>query len=142
MAIPRKLATQMETVLPSGAFLLGDVEPVLNFDQEARRPDGSRPQQLDKETGLPMWQVPVLDADPEAGNREKTLIVKLVCQHQPVPPENKSGLPFTPVRFTGLTVTPWIDDNGPRPKIAWSIRATGFEDATPAAAPRAQGKAA
>lgn len=144
MAIARKLTVVQETVFPLPPFLVGAVEPVLNFDPEVRRPDGSRPQQLDKETGLPIWQVAVLDPDPEAGNREKTVVVKIVAQHQPVPPENKSGFPFTPVRFTGLTLTPWIDDNGPRPKLAWSIRATGFEDIAPTTAPtgRDQGKAA
>ena len=75
----------------------------------------------------------VLDADPEANNRDKTMVVKLVASHQPVPPENKSGLPFVPVRLSGLTLTPWVDDNGPRPKLAWSIRATGLEDVTTAA---------
>jgi hypothetical protein len=45
---------------------------------------------------------------------------------QPVPPENKSGTPFTLVEFSGMTVTAWIDDsNKERPRIAWSIRANG-----------------
>lgn len=143
MAISRKLTVPQETVFPLPPYLVGKVEPVADF-QAPQRPDGSRPQQLDKETGLPIWQVAVLDPDPEAGNRDKTVVVKLIAQHQPVPPENKSGFPFTAVRFTGLTVTPWIDDNGPRPKLSWSIRATGFEEATPASANtgRDQGKAA
>ncbi|WP_394277405.1 plasmid replication, integration and excision activator [Luteococcus sp.] len=140
MAVKRKMPATNDVLFPSGAFLLGGVEQVLDF-QAPQRPDGSRPQQVDKETGLPLWQVPVLDADPEAGNREKTIVVKLASQYQPVPPENTTGLPFTPVRFTGLTLTPWIDENGPRPKLAWSVRATGFEDASPSAR-RDQGKAA
>lgn len=144
MAVPRKLTVADETVFPIAPYLVGQVEPVLNFDNAARRPDGSRPQLLDKDTGLPVWQVAVLDPDPEAGNREKTVIVKLIAQNQPVPPENKSGFPFTPVRFTDLTVTPWIDDNGPKPKLAYSLRATGFADPTPTASTstRDQGKAA
>ncbi len=133
MAIQRKLQVSMESVFPAGAFLVGAVEPVWDFREEVRRPDGSRPQQLDKDTGLPLWQVAVLDADPEANNRDKTVVVKLVAQRQPVPLENKSGLPFVPVRLSGLTLTPWVDDNGPRPKLAWSIRATGFDDVTTSA---------
>ena len=142
MAAPRKIPVPQETVFPIPPFLIGQVEPMLNFDNDVRRPDGSRPQMLDKDTGLPVWQVAVLDPDPEAGNREKTVVVKLIAQRQPVPPENKSGLPFTPVRFTGLTITPWIDDNGARPKLSWSIRATGFEEAAPTPATRDQGTAA
>lgn len=135
MAVQRKLQVSMETVFPAGAFLVGEVEPVMDF-QAPQRADGSRPQQMDKESGLPMWQVAVLDADPEAANREKTVVVKLIARHQPVPPANKTGMPFTPVRLAGLTLTPWVDDNGQRPRISWSIRATGFEDDAP------QGKAA
>lgn len=142
MAVPRKLSVADATVFPIAPYLVGQVEPVLNFDKEARRPDGSRPQLLDKETGLPMWQVAVLDPDPEAGNREKTVVVKLVAQRQPVPPENKSGFPFTPVRFTDLTVTPWIDDTGPKPKISYSLRAKGFAEAATTATTRDQCKAA
>ena len=106
-------------------------------------PKGSKNKyELDKETGLPLWQVAVLDPDPEASARDKTVIVKLVAQHQPVPPENKSGLPFTPVRFTGLTVTPWVDDKGPKAKLAYSLRATGFADPTATPSTRDQGKGA
>lgn len=71
--------------------------------------------------------VPVLDADPEAGKRDKTVTVKVAARVQPVPPENTSGTPFTLVEFTGLTATAWIDDNGPRARLAWSLRATGLQ---------------
>ena len=40
-----------------------------------------------------------------------------------MPPENKTPFPWTPVEFKGLTALAWIDDNGPRPRIAWSYRA-------------------
>ncbi|MDU5843160.1 MAG: plasmid replication, integration and excision activator, partial [Cutibacterium avidum] len=92
MTVQRKILVAMEAVFPAGAFLVGPVEPVWNFDKAVQRPDGSRPQQLDKETGLPIWQAPVLDMDPDAGNRDKTVVVKLVCAHQPVPPANKTNL--------------------------------------------------
>lgn len=139
MAVQRKLQVTHESVFPAPVYLVGEVAAVMDF-QAPQRADGSRPQQLDKDTGLPLWQVPVLDSDPEAGNRDKTVVVKIIAQHQPVPPANKSGFPFTPVVFEGLTLTPWIDDNGARPKLAWSIKATRFANTdTPA---RDQGKAA
>jgi hypothetical protein len=78
---------------------------------------------LDKETGLPVWQVTVLDADEEAGKKDTALSVKFVAKVQPVPPENTTSFPWTPVEFKGLTALAWIDDNGPRPRIAWSYRA-------------------
>ena len=114
-----------EDVFPVGAFLVGEVEPVADFNAE-RRADGSRPQQLDKDSGVLMWSVQVLDADPEARKNEKTVSVKIVAPHQPVPPENTSGFPFTAVSFTDLTALPYVDDNGPRPRIAWSFRASGL----------------
>lgn len=123
MAIARRISVSFADVFPHGAFLVGEVEPVADFNAP-QRSDGSRPQQLDKETGLPVWSVPVLDADPEAGERDKTVTVKISAPHQPVPPGNSTPFPFTPVEFAGLTITAWIDDNGPRARLAWSIRAT------------------
>src|SRR6478609_691717 len=42
-------------------------------------------QERDKATGLPIWQVDVMDFDPEA--RERTFKVKIVAAEQPVPPD-------------------------------------------------------
>jgi hypothetical protein len=67
--------------------------------------------------------VTVLDADEEAGKKDTAVTVKFVAKQQPVPPENKTPFPWTPVEFKGLTALAWIDDNGPRPRIAWSFRA-------------------
>ncbi|WP_346007687.1 plasmid replication, integration and excision activator [Janibacter terrae] len=122
MAVSRRMEVVFGSVFPNGAYLVGDVEPVGDFNQDAR-PDGTRPQQTDPETGELVWTVPVLDADPEARKNEKTINVKISARQQPVPPANPGDLPFVPVEFEGLTLTPWIDDNGVRPKLAWSFRA-------------------
>lgn len=122
MAIQRRISVNHAAVFPQGAYIVGEVEAVLDFNAP-KREDGSRPQQVDKDTGLPMWSVQVLDADPEAGKREKTMNVKMTAKHQPVPPENSTGMPFCPVEFGDLVAVPWIDDNGPRPRLAWSLRA-------------------
>jgi hypothetical protein len=132
------MQVQHSDVFPLGAYLVGDVEAVADFNAQAR-PDGSRPQATDQESGLLVWSVPVLDADPEAGKRDKTVNVKVSAKVQPVPPENKSGTPFTLVEFTGLTATAWIDDNGPRARLAWSLRATGI--VAPGSAGKAEPKA-
>ncbi|GAB2476153.1 hypothetical protein GCM10027030_07930 [Luteococcus sediminum] len=129
MAVQRRQNASMETVFPFGAFLPAgeEVRPVFDFNAP-QRPDGSRPQQVDAETGQPMWSITVFDNDPEARGKEKAVVVKIAAQHQPVPPENTSGLPFTPVAFEGLTVTAWVDKNGSFPKLAWSIKATDFAE--------------
>lgn len=125
MAMQRRMQVRHSEVFAHGAYVVGDVEPVADYDAKVRA-DGSRPQATDPESGLPVWSVPVLDADPEAGKRDKTVTVKVAAKVQPVPPENKSGTPFTLVEFTGLTATAWIDDSGQRARLAWSLRATGM----------------
>lgn len=122
MAMQKRIRLQHGDVFPMGAFLKGGVEPVADFNAEPRG-DGSRPQSVDKETGLPVWQVTVLDADEEAGKKDTAVSVRFVAKQQPVPPENKTPFPWTPVEFKGLTALAWVDDSGSRPRIAWSYRA-------------------
>lgn len=43
---------------------------------------------------------------------------------QPVPPEAMAGVPFRPMEFDGLTVTPYLDDK--RNRVAYSFRATNM----------------
>ena len=100
-------------------------------------------QALDKESGLRVWSVSVLDADPDARKDSKTVTVKISAEHQPVPPEAMAGVPFRPVEFDGLTVTPYLDDK--RNRVAYSLRATGMRAPRAAAArpsPRTTGEAA
>ncbi|SDK10689.1 hypothetical protein SAMN05428985_102696 [Nocardioides sp. YR527] len=123
MAMPRRLNMKFDGPFPNGAYLVGEVGPVLDFNA-GKRPDGSMPQKIDEESGLPVWTVPVLDADPEARKNEKTVNVKILAKHQPVPPANETGLPFVPVEFVGLIAVPWIDTNGPRPRLQWSLTAS------------------
>lgn len=80
-------------------------------------------QARDEETGLPVWVVEVIDFDAKA--RIKTFKVKVVAEHYPVPPEALPGAPIRPLVLEGITVTPYIAD-GPRPKIAYSLRYTGL----------------
>lgn len=126
MAVQRRLSVDHIVVFPSGAYLVGGVEPVADFQAPADS-NGVRPQMRDPETNLPVWVVQVVDADPNAGKREKTVSVKIAAASQPVPPKQEGGLPFTAVEFTGLCVTPYVDDNGSRPRLAWSFRAQGMQ---------------
>jgi hypothetical protein len=127
MAMQRRLRVAHGDVFPSGAFLKGQAEPVLDF-KAAKRDDGSRPQVKDPDSGLLLWQVVVLDADEVASKRETALSVKIPGKVAPVPPENKTGSPWTPVEFVGLTALPYVEDSpsGGRGRIAWSYRADGM----------------
>ncbi|MCE0765381.1 plasmid replication, integration and excision activator [Pseudonocardia kujensis] len=127
MAIKNRFPVSMGDVFPHGAYVVSEVEAVRDFDKSSA---GRPVQQLDKESGLPVWSVSVLDADPDARRADKTVVVKLVATHQPVPPETLAGMPFRPVEFDGLTVTPYVQENGGRPRVAYSFRATSMRAPT------------
>jgi len=66
MAVQGAIPLSHDAAFPSGAFVVGAVEPVADFDAAAPVGGGQRPQKLDKVTGLPMWSVPVIDGDETA----------------------------------------------------------------------------
>lgn len=121
MAMPRKIKVGFQDVFPFGTYAVSEVTPVRDFDKSTK---DRAIQAVDDETGLLVWAVDVMDGDPEARKAQRQVTVKVLAQVQPVLPENKTGLPFTPVEFDGMTATPYISDNGPRPVLAWSFRAT------------------
>lgn len=125
MALQQRFKVAHSEVFPMGAFMKGSPEQVADFNAP-KLEDGSRAQQRDKETGLPLWQVTVLDADDQVGRRDTAVSVKIAAEVQPVPPDNDSGTPWRPVEFVGLTALPYVDDSGQRPRIAWSYRAEGM----------------
>ena len=53
-------------VFPSGVYAAGGVEKVRDFDRSSA---DKVVQQADKATGLPLWVIEVIDADPEARQR-------------------------------------------------------------------------
>jgi hypothetical protein len=116
------------SVFPSGAFAAGGVEKARDYEKSS----GDRTvQQTDKATGLPLWVVEVIDADPEA--RQRMVKVKVASAYQPVLPDAPAGSPFIPVEFEGLTATPWVDASRCNTKetgrcgarMAYSLKATG-----------------
>ena len=104
-------------MFPDGVYAAGAFEPVRDFDASS---NGRFVQSKDKATGLPLWVVEVIDADATA--RARTVKVKVAAQVQPVLPHPPGGVPFTPVEFTGLTVTPYVTQAG---KLGLSLKATG-----------------
>ena len=93
-------AVEFGAVFPSGAYAAGGVEMVRDFE---RSKGDLVIQQADKATGLPLWVIEVIDADPAARVRA----VKVAAQYQPVLPDAPApGSPFVPVEFEGPTATP------------------------------------
>jgi hypothetical protein len=118
VALQGPIPVQFSHVFPHGAFAAGAVEPVRDFDASK---DGRFVQAKDRESGLPLWAVDVIDADPAA--RTKTARVKIASSDQPVLPPASPGMPFRPVELTGLAVIPYVNPAG---RLAYSLKATGI----------------
>src|SRR5262249_35728077 len=83
--------------------------------------DGRFVQAKDRESGLPVWAVDVIDADPAV--RVKTARVKIAASEQPVLPLASPRNPFPPVELIGLTVIPYVNPAG---RQTYSLKATGI----------------
>ena len=134
MANLQALRVEFGAAFPFGVGMVGEVTQQDDFEKSSRE---NRVQARDRDTGLPVWQVEVIDFDPQA--RTKTYKVKVIAEVQPVPPEALPGAPIRPLVLENLTVTSYIAD-GSRPKIAYSLRCTGL--AAPGRRSADQGKAA
>jgi hypothetical protein len=117
MALQGPIPVEFGQVFPEGVYAAGGFEAVRDFDAST---PGRFVQSKDKATGLPLWQVEVIDADKEA--RTRTVKVKVAAQVQPVLPTGPAGVPFVPVEFAGLTVTPYVNQAG---RLAYSLKASG-----------------
>ncbi len=120
MAVTPRFRVSMGDVFPHGAYVVGDVEKIKDFDKSSPE---RFVQAVDKESGHALWAVPVMDADPTVRKSDKTVTVKIAATVQPVPPETVGDLPFRPVEFDGLIVVPYVQDGPGRPRVAYSLRA-------------------
>ncbi|KJL29551.1 plasmid replication, integration and excision activator [Microbacterium sp. CFBP9023] len=125
MAIQTSIPVNFEAYFPRGAFMVGEVEPVVKWSDDGQR----QGQDLDKNTGHPLWQVRVIDADPDARKGQNEVTVKLASIAEPTAPPEANGLPFRPVFFEGLSVTPYVKETGGRPRVAYSLRAAEMKPA-------------
>jgi hypothetical protein len=133
MAIKGAIPMAHGDVFPHGCYMVGEVEPMRDFDRSTK---DQAVQAVDRQSGLLVWTVDVVDADPEA--RERTVRVRVLAPVQPVPPEAMAGVPFRPVEFDGLTATPYVATTASgRGRLAWSFRAAAMR-----APVRSAGKAA
>jgi hypothetical protein len=139
-----KVPVPFEYVFPHGALCLG-VEPVRDFDAK-----GDDKQARDKDSGKRLWQVRVLDLDPEAGRfgSSREVKVKIAAADEPTPPESRvPGYPPA-VEFSGVTLTPYVDQQRKcshdrcRARQAWSVRAESMTASASGAVTSSQNAAA
>ena len=128
MALQGPIPIEFGMVFPDGVYAAGGIEMVRDLVGSS----GDRVvQQVDKHSGLPLWVVEVIDADPDA--RQRTVKVKIAAPVQPVLPSPAPGSPFTPVEFDGMTATPYVDTSRCQAKdtgrcgarVAYSLKAAG-----------------
>lgn len=117
MAVQGPIPVEFAHVFPRGAYAAGPFEAVRDFEASK---GGRFVQSKDKMSGLPVWAVEVIDADPQA--RQKTVRVKVAAPDEPALPTPPSAAPFVPVEFAGMTVTPYVNQAG---RLAYSFKATG-----------------
>ena len=128
MAMQGPIPVEFGKVFPGGAYAAGPVEKVRDF---VRSRKDEVIQQTDKDSGLPLWVVEVIDAQEDA--RQRTVKVKIAAPVQPVLPPPVPGSPFTPVEFDGMAVVPYVDTGRCQAKdtgkcgarLAYSLKATG-----------------
>lgn len=129
MAIQSAIPVSFDAFFPRGAFVVGEVEPIVKWSDDGER----QGQDLDKNSGHPLWQVRVIDADPAAKKGQGEVTVKIASISEPQLPPELNGLPFRPAVFEGLTVTPYVKEGQGRPRVAYSLRA---REMRPAPKPR------
>lgn len=130
-----RFAVPMGELFPAGCYAVS-VQQAEDFDERT----GRRTPSKDKITGELVWTVTVFDSDPQA--RERQVRVKITGAQMPqLPEEVLPGL--HPVAFTGLTVTPYVNDGtaGRRARMAYSVRASGMHAVAKAPAGSASGRA-
>jgi hypothetical protein len=137
MSVPKWLKVSHQQVFPHRAFVVSEVTAVIDYERSTKE---NKVQATDRESGHPLWQVEVLDGDPAASKRARTLTVKFATPAQPECPPNASGMPFTPVVFEDLSVLPYVDRSAESGRIAWSFRASGMTADTGKAGPSATGR--
>lgn len=141
MALAGRFPIAHDVAFPEGAYLVSEVTPVNDFDRSTKE---TKVQQVDKDNGLLLWQVDIVDADPSAPRKQKTVSVKIAAKVQPVPPSNDGSSPFTPVEFEGLTALAYIQESGDFSSVVYSYKASGMKSpGRPASSrPVGDGKAA
>src|SRR4051812_50203606 len=117
-----RFAVSMGDVFPDGVYAVS-VEQAQDYDEKS----GRRTPSKDKQTGEWVWTVTVIDRDRAEQVREKQVKVKVSAPVMPMlPGEIAPGSGLHPVDFTGMTITPYVNEGRGRPRLAYSVPATGM----------------
>jgi hypothetical protein len=127
MAVPSgyRFPVTMADLFPAGFYALG-VEQAEDYDVKTGRRTPTRDKQRGEQF---VWTVTGIDRDPLA--RKKEVKVKVTAPYMPdLPPEILPGSGLRLVEFTGLTVTPYVEEpkGSGRARLALSFRATGVQE--------------
>jgi hypothetical protein len=117
-----RFAVSMAEAFPFGLYAI-DVQEAQDYDEKTGRLSPAK----DKVTGQRVYAVACMDREPEA--RAHEVKIKVLADVMPaLPQELVEGSGIRPVEFTGLVVTPYIEEGAPgrRPRLAMSYRATGM----------------
>jgi len=79
MALQSGIPVSFEAYFPRGAFMVGEIEAVVKWSDDGQR----QGQDLDKNSGHPLWQVRVIDADLEARKGQNEVTVKIASIAEP-----------------------------------------------------------
>ncbi len=128
---------------PKGLFLLGDIQPVTEFNSDRNAPKIHKVD-FDREgngTGKRLWKATVTDP---SGSNAKTASFDLVfvADVQPVPAQGEIVPGMTPIVLEGLMVRPKVAGSGEFKSIGWTVRATGIVGDNSGAKSAPAGKAA
>jgi hypothetical protein len=137
MAMPRRFPVEFGTAFPRGLYAISEVEPARDWDESSGE-KFVQARDVDKRsgegTGMPVWTVEVMDADPEASRSQKSLTLRIVAESEPRLPAPLDGSPFVPIELDGLTAAPYVATGASgRGRLAWSYRATGIKPTRAAA---------
>jgi hypothetical protein len=136
-----RFAVSMDEAFSYGLWALG-VEQAMDYDEKTGRQSPAK----DKQTGSLVWTVTCIDRDPEVRGTREVKIKVLAPVMPTLPKELVPNSGIRPLEFTGLTVTPYVSENGRRARLALSYRATGVREigtaGNRAGQPSGDGKAA
>ncbi|MCX4093668.1 hypothetical protein [Nocardia sp. alder85J] len=126
-----------------GLFLLGEIQPVTEFNSDRNAPKRQRVD-LDSDgngSGLRLWKGTV--TDPSAtSSKQASFEVQFVANVQPVPSADEIAPGMRPIVLEGLHVKPKMSGQGEFKSIAWNVRASGIMGDTSGAKRAAAEKAA
>ncbi len=138
MSVPKWLKVSHQQVFPHRAFVVSDVTPVIDYERSTK---DNKVQATDRESGLPLWQVEVLDGDPAASKRARTLTVKFATpEHSQSARRTPAGCPSHRWFSKICRVLPYVDRSTESGRIAWSFRASGMTADTGKAGSSASGR--